>query len=203
MQLAQAIALIQSDPFRFLQTEYVVMIGSGGSHSAGDTICKMSARTGRGGGWMITVHDQNNPRTLAQDEFRAWYIPMQQLAGMSANRLPDPASSTITLMVTSQVTACVFGVGRDASGTIVAHIQPDQKGHMNIDDGKTREQFRQSDARMQARVAGMGPLLAKYSTYDEMESVTVLGKRDANGLWTIHAQKHDHCAFTITGLVQL
>lgn len=203
MQLAQAISLIQNDPATFLQTEYVVVIGSGGRHVAGSTIFVMSVRTGRGGGWMIQVKEQSDRSALASDEFRALYIPMQQLAGMTANRLPDAANSPITLMVTSQVTACVFGVGRDTSGTIVAHIQPDQKGHMNIEDPKIRDQFRQSDARMAARVAGMGPLMAKYHTYGEMESITILGKRDANGNWSIHAQKHDHGAQTISGMAQL
>ena len=203
MTLAEAIRDIQADPATFLKTEYVVVAGGGLQHRAADTICKMDQRTGKGGGWMITVKEQNNPRALVAGEFRAWYIPMQQLSGMTANRLPDAANSPLTLMVTSQLTACIFGVGRDAGGTIVAHIQPDQQGHMNVTDGKTREQVRQSDARMSARVAGMGQLIAKERTYGELESVTVLGKRDAGGNWKIFAQKHDHSACTISGSMVL
>jgi hypothetical protein len=203
MTLSQAITAIQSDPATFLKTEYVIVVGGALRHHDGDTICTMEQRTGRGGGWMITVKEQNNPRALNAGEFRAWYIPMQQLAGMTANRLPNAATSPLTLMVTSQLTACIFGVGRDANGTIVAHIQPDQKGHMNIADGKAREQIRQSDARMTARVAGMGNLIAKERTYGELESVTVLGNRDATGNWTIYAQKHDHSVCSITGSMVL
>lgn len=203
MTLAQAIAAIQADPATFLKTEYVVVAGGGLHHRDGDTICKMDQRSGKGEGWMISVKDQNNPRALNAGEFRAWYIPMQQLSGMTANQLPDAANSPLTLMVTSQLTACIFAVGRSGNQTTVAHIQPDQQGHMNIADGKLREQTRQSDARMSARVAGMGQLIAKERTYGELESVTVLGKRDAAGKWAIHAQRHDHSACTISGSMVL
>jgi hypothetical protein len=205
MDLGQAISLLQSDPATFIKTEYLVIAGGGSSHVAGDTICKLEARSGTGGGWRMTVREQNSPRALGADEFRAWYIPMQQVGTMQANRLPDATTSPLTLMVTSQLTACIFGVGRDAGGTIVAHIQPDQSGHMGIQDAKTRDQFRQSDARMKARTAGMGPLMAKYRDdgYGEFESVTILGKRNPHGQWEILAQKHHHSASTISGLVTM
>lgn len=205
MNLGEAISLLQSDPATFIKTEYLIIAGGGSTHIAGDTICKMEPRSGTGGGWRVTVREQNNARALATDEFRAWYIPMQQVGTMQANRLPDATTSPITLMVTSQLTACIFGVGRDAGGTIVAHIQPDQGGHMGIADAKMREQFRQSDARMKARTAGMGPLMAKYRDegYGEFESVTVLGKRDTHGQWVILAQKHHHSAHTISGLATM
>jgi hypothetical protein len=205
MNLAQAISLIQSDPATFLKTEFVMIAGGGSRHVAGDTICKMEARTAAAGGWKIWIKEQNNPRALAADEFRAWYIPMQQVGTMQANRLPDSTTSPLTLMVTSQLTACVFGVGRDASGTIVAHIQPDQQGHMNIGDKDMRAQFRQSDARMKARIAGMGRLMAKFREdgYDEQESVTILGTRDTNGQWIILAQKHHHATETISGMTTM
>lgn len=205
MDLAQAISLLQSDPATFIKTEFLMIAGGGSKHVAGDTICKMEARSAKGGGWKIWIKEQNNPRALANDEFRAWYIPMQQVGTMQANRLPKADKSPLSLMVTSQLTACIFGVGRDAGGTIVAHIQPDQAGHTNIQDPKVRDQFRQSDARMKARVEGMGPLMAKYRDdgYGELESVTVVGKRDAHGQWVILAQKHLHAADTISGLVTM
>ena len=208
MQLAQAITLLQTDPATFLNSEYLIIAGGGLQHRAADTICKMEQRDGPGGGWKVTVGQQDNPRALLPQEFRAWYVPMQQLPGMTANHLPNAAQSPIALMVTSQITDCMFAMGRSAEGTVVAHIQPDAGAHLNVPDSPTgnglysmRGEIRQSDMRMQVRSQKMATLVARNRTYGEKayETVAVVGRRDADNHWTIYAQNSDRRTRQITG----
>ena len=206
MTLAEAIAALQADPERFLRTEYLLIAGGGLQHRATDTICKIEQRSGMGGGWKVTVGQQDNPRALAPDEFHAWYIPMQQLPGLSANRLPDAAQSPLSLMLTSQITDCMFAVGRDAQGTVVAHIQPDATAHLNIPETPTglydlRGETRQSDMRMKVRSIGMKTLVARNRTYGTQlyDTVAVVGWRDANNHWTIYTQTTTRATRAITG----
>jgi hypothetical protein len=63
------------------------------------------------------------------DEFDAYYIPMVQTTDVAANtsHYTLPTAGQPTIMITSQLSGCSFGVGSDAHGaTLVTHIQPNQ-----------------------------------------------------------------------------
>lgn len=69
----------------------------------------------------------NLQNPLTADHFNAYYIPMVQVTdvqnGNSHYTLPTAGPDNIA--ITSQITACVFSVGSDANGAIMAsHIQP-------------------------------------------------------------------------------
>jgi hypothetical protein len=209
MQLAEAIQQLQTDPETFLNTEYLVVAGGGLQHRSTDTICKMEQRDGPGGGWRVTVGQQDNPRVLQANEFRAWYVPMQQLPGMTANHLPKASQSPIALMITSQITDCMFALGRNGQDTVVAHIQPDATAHLNVPSTPVgnglydmRGEVRQSDMRMRVRMQGMDTVAARNRTYGAdgtYETVAVVGLRGANDHWTIYTQNSDRKTRAITG----
>ncbi len=77
----------------------------------------------------IRLHPALPQGQPAADEFDAYYIPMVQTAdvGNNSSHYTLPTTGTPTLMITSQLSGCSFGVGSDANGaTLVTHIQPNQ-----------------------------------------------------------------------------
>lgn len=77
----------------------------------------------------ITMLDGAAKDDLAKNEFNAYYIPMVQTSDVKKKRslytLPT-GDDALDLMVTSQLSGCMFGVGSDAKGAkLVSHVQPD------------------------------------------------------------------------------
>jgi hypothetical protein len=146
--------------------------------------------------------------------FEAWYIPMQQIGSFTARKLPTTAEESPGIMLTSQITGCMFAVGRDGNSTTVAHIQPDQTSHRNVmklfpdapkgasfnpEAVKAVSDLRQSDMRMAARVQGLTTAVAHAGYYADKaasvaydrgkrEAVAVVGIRDDKGQWSIYSQ---------------
>ncbi len=138
--------------------------------------------------------------------FPAWYVPIQHLGAVGAptfavNWLPTGAESDIRLMVTSRLTACLFGMARTNGKLGVAHIQPDATAYTQVPETQ-RHALRQSGLRMPARVKGLTTLAAQGGTksafsvvgddaYDRSnhECVTIVGVRGDNDHWAIYKQK--------------
>jgi hypothetical protein len=191
-----SIAELQNNTEHFLRTNHVVIAGGGSASLPGPAYFRMEPRTGPGGGFMITkLRDRHD----APDIFEAWYIPMEQIGSFQANRLPTSQESSLRLMLTSQLTACLFAVGKDGNNTTVAHIQPDQNAHKTLSPQQAAA-VRQSDMRMTARVRGMKTFMSHADPFDNFtkgydysrtgkgEAVAIVGVRDDAGKWGIFAQ---------------
>lgn len=193
-----ALAQLQQDPKTFLKTTVLVIAGSTGS-PAGVATFKFE-KNGKGGYKATYLH----PTQVNQNkhEFEAFYVPMIDSAELesgffTAVRLPAEATSP-SLMLTCQITACMFAVARSGKQTWVAHIQPDQTKHG--DDAKYKDtdqrkhairvsKLRQKDLRTLAKNQDLKPFVAKGKTYSDMERVAVVGYRDNIGNWKIIAQR--------------
>lgn len=188
-----SIVELQTNTGNFLRTNHVVISGGSEASLPGASCFNMGIRTGFGGGFTI---QKLKDRRDGPDVFEAWYIPMQQLGNFSANRLPTPEESPLRIMLTSQLTACLFAVGSDGNTTTVAHIQPDKEAHKHL--GPLAADVRQSDMRMTARVRGMKTFVAHgehldpatkgYDRAGKEEAVAIVGIRDDQGRWAIFSQ---------------
>lgn len=61
------------------------------------------------------------------DHFNAFYIPMVQTGDVASgnSHYNLPTNTPTKIAITSQITACVFSVGKDAGGSVlVSHVQP-------------------------------------------------------------------------------
>jgi len=189
-----SIAELQTNTEHFLRTNYVKIVGGAAAALAGPSYFKMGPDPA-GGGICIT---KLNDRREGPDVFEAWYIPMEQIGSFAANRLPTIEESPLRIMLTCQLTACLFVVGSDGESTTVAHIQPDKKAHTNLSQDQANA-ARQSDMRMAARVRGMKTFMSHSQPFDNFtkgydyysgkeERVAIVGVRDAEGHWNILAQ---------------
>jgi hypothetical protein len=103
----------------------------------------------------------------AADEFNAYYVPMVQTSdiagGMSHYTLPTNGQPTI--MITSKLSGCRFGVGSDGNGAVlVSHVQPSTA---------VAEDNRQQDLVTQQNTGFTGAprAFATGQTYDDMAAV--------------------------------
>ena len=102
------------------------------------------------------------------------------------------AELNLRIMLTSQITACLFAVGRNGNNTTVAHFQPDQTAHKNptlsaldkirlgklTDENKLKKktaELRQKELRREVRGAGMELFAAQGKTCRDDDTVAVVG----------------------------
>lgn len=188
MTAAQALVALHDNPEQFLRQNILLIAGGANAAAHGTATFAMSVRSS--GGFMA----QKLSAEAAQGRpnlFEAYYVPMQQLGNFQANALPTAAESPLRLMLTSQITACLFAVGVVGGRTQVAHIQPDRTAHTHLPEAQGQA-FRQSDMRMSARVRGLRTFAAQGVDYDRLqnEAVTIVGLRDdRTDRWQIIRQK--------------
>ena len=203
MSADQAIVDLLGNTEHFLRTNCLMISGGSSAAEAGAATFWMTVRSSGGfGASKLNLEAAKGKTNL----FPAWYVPMQQLGAVGAptfavNWLPTGAESDIRLMVTSQLTACLFGMARTGGKLGVAHIQPDATAYTQVPETQ-RHALRQSDLRMAARVKGLTTLAAQGGTksafsvvgddaYDRTnhECVTIVGVRGDNDQWAIYKQK--------------
>lgn len=84
----------------------------------------------------LSGHAKANP---GADEFNAYYVPMVQTSDVTANRshYTLPTAGGPSVMITSKLSGCTFGVGSDATGAkLVSHVQP----NLDLPKGNQRKQ---------------------------------------------------------------
>jgi hypothetical protein len=204
MTIPEAIAALQNDTENFLRTNILVISGAQDGVPAGPGYFTMSVRAAGGGGFLCTKA-QPSVVPIGPNLLQAWYIPMEQIANMNVHRLRTAAESPLAIMLISQITACMFAVGRDGNNTTVAHFQPDQTAHMApslslvdkirmrslTDENKLKQkaaELRQKDLRSDVRGAGLEAFAAQGKTYQAADTVAVVGIRGAGNRWTIFRQ---------------
>jgi hypothetical protein len=205
MNIAEAIDALANDTDKFLRTEQFKIKGSGTIlvATSAPAIFKMEANSM--GGFKANFVTQNDVQP-GPDEFKAWYVPMQQLKGFTANWLPTETESTLRLMLTSQLSGCLFGTGTKGSRTCVAHIQPDQKSYSKSGlfgkklEGTALVEKRQKVMRKKAEKQDLTPFAVLGDTYTELEYATVVGTMADDGKWTFYQQKLNSMGNTIAGL---
>jgi len=204
MTIPEAIAALQNDTENFLRTNILVISGAQEGVPAGPAYFTVTVRAAGGGGFLCTKA-QPSAVPVGPNVLQAWYIPMEQIANMNVHRLRTPAESPLAIMLTSQITACMFAVGRDGNNTTVAHFQPDQTAHTAptlsvIDKIRMRKltdenqlkqktaELRQKDLHSEVRGTGMKAFAAQGKTYRAADTVAVVGIRGAGNRWTIFRQ---------------
>jgi hypothetical protein len=203
MNSQQAIAALFSNAEKFLHTNPFNIGGSGTTANAvaGEANFKMEIKAS--GGFSANFVDQG-PAYANLDYFRAWYIPMQQLHNFTVDWLPTANDSPLNLMLTSQITGCLFGVGSKKGRTCVAHIQPDANTHTSDDlDWKEKLAARQKDLRHAAKKAKLTRRVALDKTFTQLHYVAVVGSRDDKDKWRIYAQNVDSLPKTIDGVLKV
>ena len=204
MTIPEAIAALQNDTENFLRTNILVISGAQEGVPAGPAYFTMAVRAAGGGGFLCTKA-QPGAVPVGPNILQAWYIPMEQIANMNVHRLRTAAESPLAIMLTSQITACMFAVGRDGNNTTVAHFQPDQTAHAApslslidkirlrrlTDENKAKQkaaELRQKDLRKDVRGAGLEAFAAQGKTYQAADTVAVVGIRGVGNRWTIFRQ---------------
>jgi len=202
MSIPEAIHELQTNTEHFLRTNILVISGAQEGVPAGPAYFTMTVR---GGGGFACTKAKPGATPAGPDVFQAWYIPMEQIGNMNVHRLRTAAESNLRIMLTSQITACLFAVGRDGNNTTVAHFQPDQTAHKNptlsvldkirlrklTDENKLKQkaaELRQKELRSEVRGAGMQLFAAQGKTYRSDDTVAVVGIRGADNRWTIFRQ---------------
>jgi hypothetical protein len=200
MSGAQVIAGLLTNAEQFLRENCLLISGGAGGNDAGPAAFWMQDRSS--GGYLAQKMSAANAEGKT-NILEAWYVPMQQLGSpgnptFTANWLPTAEESGIRLMLTSQITACLFAMGASGGKTCVAHIQPDQAAHQHLPEA-TRQDFRQSDLRMSARVKGLKTFAAQGVDYDRKKNdcITIVGVRDKDDRWTIFKQKWSTATNTV------
>jgi hypothetical protein len=202
MDVQQAITALKTDTDNFLHSQQLKIFGSGiGPSFNGPANFKMEINPSGGFSAKFVTQDF---APLLQDQFQAWYIPMQQLKGFTANWLPGPVDTPIRLLLTSQISGCFFGVGTSGTQTCVAHIQPDKSTHQSsaYTDAQNLS-FRQSDMRLSAHVTGLKTFAALGQTYGELDYVAVVGIMDENGGWEFFSQNMESLTKNIKGISRM
>jgi len=219
MSFEKFIEELKTNTEHFLRNNYVSISGGDPKviSDAGKAYFKME-RIGETPGLRIS---KLKSKEDGPDVFEAWYIPMQQLqktangCTFTARKLPTTPQESPGIMLTSQLTGCMFAVGSDGSSTTVAHIQPNQGADTNLihafgPPGKgeadnrrgaqATSDLRQSDMRMAVRAQGMKTAVAVAGYYADKaasvaydrpgkgEAVAIVGIRDDKGHWGIFAQ---------------
>lgn len=118
---------------------------------------------------------------LADDEFNAYYVPMVQTVdvtgGTSHYTLPTRGEPTI--MITSKLSGCRFGVGSNAEGALlVSHVQP----NANLQPASRQSNL---EAHVASGFSGRVRAFAIGDTYADM--ATVVGRR-AGKRWHFYQQ---------------
>lgn len=202
MNIPQAINALKTDTENFLRTNQLKIFGSGvGPSFDGPANFKMEVNPSGGFSAKFVTQDF---APLLQDQFQAWYIPMQQLSGLTANWLPGPVDTPIRLLLTSQISGCFFGVGTSGTRTCVAHIQPDKNTHQSSSYTDSQNvSFRQSDMRMAAHISGLKTFAALSQTYGELDYVAVVGIMDEAGKWEFFSQNIESLTKNIKGISKM
>jgi hypothetical protein len=122
------------------------------------------------------------------DQFNAYYIPMVQTAdvGNNASHYTLPTNGIPDIAITSQLTACTFGIGSDAMGaTLVTHVQPNQ----NLGQNTGQAGFDLRVNNLATTVDNSFPNMKGKFVFQEdyNHSATVIGKL-TNGNWKFYMQ---------------
>lgn len=124
--------------------------------------------------------------TLGPNQFNAYYIPMVQVDDVTGqnSHYTLPTTGQVTLALTSQITGCVFSVGSDANGAVLAsHVQPPKIAGTTIDD-------RQQLARA-AGATGFGNGMVQVRLgpdYGEFDRIAIVAKRTGS-TWKFYSEK--------------
>lgn len=121
----------------------------------------------------------------ADDEINAYYVPMVQTSdirdGTSHYTLPTRGEPSI--MITSKLSGCRFGVGSDANGAVlVSHVQPNS-AHEDLTRQDTLRAY------VESRFAGPVRSFALGESYASLAAV--IGVRDGKR-WKFYQQASDY-----------
>ena len=133
-------------------------------------------------------------------EFPANYIAMKGMLALNSAAGPAgtctvlPAVGGHDLAITSQLTGCTFGIGSQTVGgaCLVSHIQPTpQPSQINLGQSasqieKQQAMLLQTGALHTAQAGALQKTFEQGTGYDD--SASVIGKRDANGIWHFFTQ---------------
>lgn len=127
-----------------------------------------------------------NTAALSADEFNAYYVPMVQTSdvGAGTSHYTLPTAGMPTIMITSKLSGCTFGIGSTGTGaTLVSHVQPD----LSLAKGPTR------DANLSTAVgtnfAATPSVFSKGNAY--AETAAVIGVRTGT-TWNFYMQATDY-----------
>lgn len=213
----EAVAQLASDPLEFLRFN-ALQIAGGSSLASGDRVFyltrldKTASFTTSGPNWtrkstvafwraVVTSRDQYQlpPRggQSAMPEFRAFYVGMKQLGqDVSTTHFALPNVGGPSVMLTSQLTGCTFGVGTQAPGgpCLASHLQPAGSG-----DGKRAPGALSEIGKAALKHAVSGPLGPGATILETTGAtqISVVGRRD-NGMWQFYKQVIDPMTQTIT-----
>ncbi|MDX2151595.1 MAG: hypothetical protein SFV54_12730 [Bryobacteraceae bacterium] len=198
MTLHEAIDTLVRDPQAFMRSEVLCIAGKT-TASAGPALFELRKTSGAIWSAVYVTHDV--AAGVKPDRFVAWYVPMQQIGNFSVNWLPTPEQSPIDLMLTSQLSGCMFGMGESGGRTCVAHVQPDQNAYKNtsVSPGM-KHAYRQNDLGSAFMHKDLIPIAAADFDYDRGEKAAVVGKRTPDGEWKMYIQRFDMLAEQVTGL---
>ena len=152
MNPEQVIKLLSNDIKTLMRQAYISIGGGAGASPNGtapvstfqvvvDPMGKATGFTTGASGAVGVVKDRKFVRisklggaaksaaSLATNEFNAYYVPMVQTSdvGGQKSHYVLPTSGGPSLMITSQLSGCVFAVGMNATGDrLVSHVQPDK-----------------------------------------------------------------------------
>jgi hypothetical protein len=146
MNSGEAILALKADPQAFLKKNIVSIFGGnaaiqsgvrhfwiqghagGTGHTSG--LSGMIGRTKTRAGWKIVVATDNNRAIAPPDAtwFEAYYVSMRkegQNEGLNVTHFALPPAGGPNLMLTSQLSACTFGIGSATPGgsRLVTHIE--------------------------------------------------------------------------------
>ena len=206
MEIPEAIEALKNNTDYFLRTEPFKIKGSGTLLVATSAPANFKMEANSMGGFKANFVTQDDVDP-GPDEFKAWYVPMQQLKGFTANWLPTEKESTLRLLLTSQLSGCLFGTGSKGSRTCVAHIQPKQKPPSKggfFSKERTSAELtakHQQEMLKKAEKKELTPFAALGVTYTELEYATVVGTMSEDGKWTFYQQKLNSMGNTFAGLI--
>jgi hypothetical protein len=135
------------------------------------------------------------------DSFNAYYIPMVQVAdvnnGTSHYVLPT-GNPQPPIAITSRIDGCVFSLGSDGNGGILAsHVQP-PRGPSNTHDQR-------QDQANQLGSQGFGNDLAQVKhgvNYDDAEDKIAVMGRFAGGHWSFYMQTTHSTSQTVRSAIK-
>jgi hypothetical protein len=214
----EAVALLTSNPYEFLRFN-ALQIAGGVSLASGNRIFYLQrlgktasfstsgpdwTRTATVPFWRASVTSRADYRLPQRGdgradmpEFRAFYVGMKQMGQeVATTHFALPSAGGPSIMLTSQLTGCTFGVGVQAPGgnCLASHLQPAGSG-----DGKRAPGALSEIGKKALKHAVSGPLgdgATILETTGETQ-ISVVGFRD-NGVWRFYKQVIDPLTQTIT-----
>ena len=218
MSPEEAVAQLTSDPYEFLRFNALQIAGSANLASGNrifylqrlDKTASFSTsgpdwtRTATVPFWRASVTSRAEYRLPQRGgggahmpEFRAFYVGMKQMGEeVATTHFALPSVGGPSIMLTSQLTGCTFGVGVQVPGgsCLASHLQPAGSG-----DGKRAPGALSEVGKKALKHAVSGPLGGGATILETTgdTQISVVGYRD-NGSWRFYKQVIDPMTQTIT-----